>query len=137
MAEKFFSPPHTYIISWPLTTGNILPRPFWVRLNRLRTGVGLFRLTIQKWGRDEHGPEPDRSRILTFFGRIEAELGFSARQDRSRIVMSRVCQLKYAMTYVWTPLSFKSKRRIKLLIYNPIHSKEWFSSPHNSTSLCG
>jgi len=28
----------------------ILPRPFWVRLIRLRTGVGLFRSTIHKSG---------------------------------------------------------------------------------------
>jgi len=28
----------------------ILPRPACVRLNRLRTGVGLFRSTIHKWG---------------------------------------------------------------------------------------
>jgi len=60
-----------------------------------------------------------RIRILTFFGRIGAGLGFSAEPDRSQIVMSRVCQLKYAMSYVLTPLSFKSKRRIELLIYNP------------------
>jgi len=39
----------------------------------------------------------DQSRILTFFGRIGSGLGFSAGPDRSRIVMSRVCQLKYAM----------------------------------------
>ena len=26
------------------------PRPSWVRLNRLRTGVGLFRSTMYKWG---------------------------------------------------------------------------------------
>jgi len=54
--------------------------------------------------RDEHGPDPDRSRILTFFGRIGAGLGFIAGPDRSRIVMSRVCQLKYAMSYVRTTL---------------------------------
>jgi len=49
--------------------------------------------------RDEHGPDPkpDRSRILTFFYQIGARLGFSAGPDRSRIVMSRDCQLKYAM----------------------------------------
>jgi len=40
-------------------------------------------------------------------------------------------------TYVRTLLSFKSKRRIELSIYNPIYSKEWFPSPHNSTSLYG
>jgi len=27
-----------------------LPRPSWVRLNRLRFGVGLFRSTMHKWG---------------------------------------------------------------------------------------
>jgi len=44
--------------------------------------------------RDEHGldPEPDRSRILTFFGRIGAVLGFSAGSGRSQTVISRVCQ---------------------------------------------
>jgi len=30
----------------PITTGN---DPSWVRLNRLRTGVGLFRSTMHKW----------------------------------------------------------------------------------------
>jgi len=29
--------------------GVALPRPSWVRLNRLRTGVGLFRSTMHKW----------------------------------------------------------------------------------------
>jgi len=50
MAEKYLSLPHIYFISWPITTGNALPKPFWVRLNRLRTGVGLFRSTMHKWG---------------------------------------------------------------------------------------
>jgi len=27
-----------------------LPKPYWVRLNRLRIGVGLFRSTMNKWG---------------------------------------------------------------------------------------
>ena len=27
-----------------------LSRPAWVRLNRLRTGVGLFQSTMHKWG---------------------------------------------------------------------------------------
>jgi len=36
--------------------------------------------------------------------------------------MSRVCQLKYAMSYVRKPLSFKSKCRIELLIYNPFET---------------
>jgi len=49
----------------------------------------------------------NRSRILTFFGRIGARLSFIAGPDRIRIVMSRVCQLKYTMTYVLTRLSLK------------------------------
>jgi len=59
-----------------------------------------------------------RSRILTFFGRIGPGLGFNSGSDRNRIVMSRVCQLKYDMSYVRTPVSFKPKHRIEL-IYNP------------------
>jgi len=39
----------------------------------------------------------DRIRILTFFGRIGAGLGFSVGLDRSRIVISRNWQLKYAV----------------------------------------
>jgi len=35
---------------------------------------------------------------------IGARLGFSAGPDRSQVVMSRVCQLKYAMPYVRIPL---------------------------------
>ena len=31
--------------------GMNFPRPVWVRLNRLRTGVGLFRSTMYKWGK--------------------------------------------------------------------------------------
>ena len=31
-------------------SGMNFPRPAWVRLNRLRTGVGLFRSTMYKWG---------------------------------------------------------------------------------------
>jgi len=69
----------------------------------------------------------DRSRIEAGFDlfwpdRVGACLGFSAGPDQSRIVRSRVCQLKYAMSYVRTPLSFKSKRRIELLIYNPFQT---------------
>ena len=30
--------------------GASLPRQAWVRLNRLRTGVGLFKSTLHKWG---------------------------------------------------------------------------------------
>jgi len=37
--------------------------------------------------------------------RIGVGLGFSAGPDRSRIVMSKACQLKYTMSYVRTPLS--------------------------------
>ena len=33
-----------------LPSGMYFPRPAWVRLNRLRTGVGLFRSTLRKWG---------------------------------------------------------------------------------------
>ena len=33
-----------------LPSGMHFPRPAWVRLNRLRTGVGLFRSTMHKWG---------------------------------------------------------------------------------------
>ena len=33
-----------------LPSGMHFPRPAWVRLNRLRTGVGLFCSTMQKWG---------------------------------------------------------------------------------------
>jgi len=62
--------------------------------------------------RDEHGPDSERDRILTFFGPIRAGLGFSAGPDRNRIVISRVCQLKYVMSRVRTPLSFKSKSRL-------------------------
>jgi len=70
------------------------------------------------------GSEPDFD--VFWPDRFGAGLGFSAGPDRSRIVKSKVCQLKYAMSCVRirTPLSFKSKRRIELLIYNPIHSKE-------------
>ena len=35
-----------------LSSGMHLPRPAWVRLNRLRTGVGQFRSTMHKWGMD-------------------------------------------------------------------------------------
>jgi len=62
-------------------------------------------LTGNSETRDEHGPEPDFD--LFWPDRIGAGLGFSARPARSRIVMSKVCQLKYAMSYVRTPLSFK------------------------------
>jgi len=70
----------------------------------------------QRWAWSGSGSEPDFD--LFWPDRIGAGLGFSAGSDRNRIAMSRVCQLKYAMSYVRTPLSFKSKRRIELLIYN-------------------
>jgi len=42
---------HTFIPSpGPSPPGMTLPSPSWVRLNRLRTGVGLFRSTIHKRG---------------------------------------------------------------------------------------
>jgi len=49
MAEKYFSPPHNSSLG-PSPQGMTLPSPSWVRLNRLRTGVGLFRSTMHKWG---------------------------------------------------------------------------------------
>jgi len=52
--------------------------------------------------RDEHGLDPDFD--LFWPDRIEAGLGFSAGPDRSRIALSRVCQLKYAMSYVRKPI---------------------------------
>jgi len=33
----------------PSSPGMTLHRPSWVRINRLRTGVGLFRSTMHKW----------------------------------------------------------------------------------------
>jgi len=68
----------------------------------------------QRWAWTGSGSEPNFD--LFWSGRIR--LGFSAGSDPD--VISRVCQLKYAMSYVRTPLSIKSKRRII------IHSKEWF-----------
>jgi len=48
---KNTSRPHTFISSpGPSPPGMTLPRPSWVKLNRLRTGAGLFRSTMQKWG---------------------------------------------------------------------------------------
>jgi len=61
--------------------------------------------------------DPDPGFYLFWPDRIGAD--WALVPDRSRFVISRVCQLKYAMSYVRTPLSFKSKRRIELLIYNP------------------
>jgi len=49
MAENYLSPP--YILSPGHTPlGMTLPRPSWVRLNRLLTGIELFRSTMHKWG---------------------------------------------------------------------------------------
>jgi len=39
----------------------------------------------------------DRSRILTFFGRIGSGPDWDLVSDRIRIAMSRDCQLKYAI----------------------------------------
>jgi len=74
--------------------------------------------------RDEHGSGSGSKPDFDLFwpDRIGTGLGFISGPDRSRIVMSRNCQLKYAVSYVRTQSSFKSKRKIELLIYNPIHS---------------
>ena len=42
---------HTFIedVS-PTAPGIIFPRPLWVTLDRLRIGIGLFRLETHKWG---------------------------------------------------------------------------------------
>jgi len=45
------------------------------------------------WGGSGAGSEPD----FNHFFQIEAGLEISAESERSRIVMSRNCQLKYAM----------------------------------------
>jgi len=54
MAENYFSLPHVYSISWPLTTGNDItqtfmgqtkPHTFWrwtVPLNNAQMGIGAF-----------------------------------------------------------------------------------------------
>ena len=34
----------------PTPPGISFPRPAWVRLKRLRTGIGLFRTETHKWG---------------------------------------------------------------------------------------
>ena len=34
----------------PTPPGMLLPRPSWVKLNRLRTGIGLFHSTMHRWG---------------------------------------------------------------------------------------
>ena len=42
---------HTYIKDVnPTLPESSFPRPAWVRLNRLRTDAGLFRLKTHKWG---------------------------------------------------------------------------------------
>jgi len=49
--QKNTSRLHTFIpSSGPSPPRMTLPGPYWVRLNRLRTGVGLFRSTMHKWG---------------------------------------------------------------------------------------
>jgi len=70
MAEKYFSPPNIYTISWSFTPEMTL---------------------------DEHGPDPEPDFDLFWQDRIGTGLGFSAGPDQSRIVMSRDCYLKYAM----------------------------------------
>ena len=42
---------HTFLPdAGPLAIGALLPRRAWIRLNRLRTGVGRFRSTMHRWG---------------------------------------------------------------------------------------
>ena len=42
---------HTFITNVSPTPLEIsFPRPAWVKLNRLRTSIGLFRLETHKWG---------------------------------------------------------------------------------------
>jgi len=49
--QKNTSRLHTFIPSHcPLPSGMTLHRLSWVKLNRLRTGVRLFRSTVHKWG---------------------------------------------------------------------------------------
>jgi len=49
--QKNISRLHIFIPSpGPSLPGMTLPRPFWVRLKRLRTGVRLFRSTMQELG---------------------------------------------------------------------------------------
>ena len=48
--QECASRPHGFIADvGSLPSGMHFPRPAWVRLNRLRTGVGLFRSTMHKW----------------------------------------------------------------------------------------
>jgi len=49
--QKNTSRLHTFIQSpGPSPPGMTLPRPSWIRLNRLHTGVELLRSTMHKWG---------------------------------------------------------------------------------------
>jgi len=70
MAEKYFSPPHIYSFSWPPPPRMTLHRPSWVRLNRLRTGVGLFRSTSTNgdWCPRQNADAEQRSeRPITYY----------------------------------------------------------------------
>jgi len=57
-------------------------------------------MSMVRSGAERSGPEPDFDLFRP--DRIGAGLGFSGEPDWNRIVMSRVCQLKYAMSYVRT-----------------------------------
>ena len=54
-------------------SGMSFTRPAWVRFNRLRTGVGLFRSTIHKWGMaltaacECRAKEQTAEHVITFF----------------------------------------------------------------------
>jgi len=63
----------------------------------------FFTYVNQRWAWTGSGLEPG-------FGHIGAGLGFSVGPDQSRIVMSRNCQLKYAVLYVWTQVSSVNAR---------------------------
>ena len=50
MARGHFSSTFIFDDVDAFPSGMGLPRPAWVRLNRLRTGVGLFRSSMHRWG---------------------------------------------------------------------------------------